>query len=88
MTYFNKQWTEAIKLPDGTIAECVQDVDRYLRSNGLTSSGDYSEAFRRNVKFNREQAIRKTMFAEFINNYKRRIWNATNNQRNTGKGIC
>jgi len=88
MTYFNKQWTEAITLPDGTIAECMQDVDRYLRENNLASSGDYSEAFRRKVKFNREKAIRGTMFAEFINNYKRSVWNATDNQRNTGTKVC
>ncbi len=87
MAYFNKQWTEAVTLPDGSIAECVQDVDRYLQANGLTSSGDYSEAFRRNAKFNREQAVRKSFFAEFINNYKRRIWNENHNQRNTGTRV-
>lgn len=79
MTYFNKQWTEELTLPDGTIAVCVQDVDRYLRTNNLSMAGDYSDAFRRSVKYNREQAIRKSLLAEFITNYKRRIWNATNN---------
>ena len=87
MTYFNKQWTEAITLPDGTVAECVQDVDRYLRTNGLAASSDYSDAFRKNVKFNREKATSKLLFAEFINNYKRRIWNAIENQRNTGTRV-
>ena len=87
MTYFNKQWTEEITLPDGTIAVCVQDVDRYLRANNLSVAGDYSDAFRRTVKFNREQALRKDFFAEFINNYKRRIWNATNNQRTSRTGV-
>ncbi len=81
MTYFTKQWREELTLPDGTIAVCTQDVDRYLRANNLSVAGDYSDAYRRTIKFNREQALRKDFFAEFINNYKRRIWNATNNQR-------
>ena len=81
MTYFNKQWTEELVLPDGTIAVCVQDVDRYLRANNLSVAGDYSDAFRRTVRYNWEQALRKDFFAEFINNYKRRIWNATNHKR-------
>ncbi len=87
MTYFTKQWTEELTLPDGTIAVCAQDVDRYLRANNLSSAGDYSDAYRRTVKFNREQALRKDFFAEFINNYKRRIWNATNNQRASRTGV-
>ena len=85
MTYFNKQWTEEIQLPDGRVACCKQDVDKYLNENKLVAAGDYSEAIRRNVKYNREKAIRKVMFAEFINNYKRRIWNETNDRKITGK---
>jgi hypothetical protein len=88
MTYFSKQWTEALELPDGSVAECAQDVDRYLKENNLSPAGDFSDAYRREVKFAREQAIRKDFFAEFINNYKRRIWNATDNQRNTGARVC
>ncbi|MBO7556824.1 MAG: hypothetical protein J6T72_05465 [Alphaproteobacteria bacterium] len=88
MTYFSKQWTEALELPDGSIAECAQDVDRYLKENNLSPAGDFSDAYRREVKFAREQAVRKDFFAEFINNYKRRIWNATDNQRNTGARVC
>ena len=44
MTYFTKQWTEELTLPDGTIAVCAQDVDRYLQANNLSSAGDYSTA--------------------------------------------
>lgn len=84
MAYFSKQWTEEIVLPDGEIAGCMQDVERYLRKNGLASAGDYSDAFRRNVKFNREKACRKELFAEFVNNYKRRIWNATDTKTTAG----
>lgn len=81
MAYFSKQWTEEIVLPDGSVAGCMQDVERYLHKNGLAASGDYSEAFRRNIKFNREKAFRKGLFAEFINNYKRRIWNVSDNTK-------
>ncbi len=88
MTYFSKQWTEALELPDGSVADCVQDVDRYLKANNLSPAGDFSDAYRREAKFSREQAVRKEFFAEFINNYRRRIWNATDNQRNTGTRVC
>lgn len=86
MAYFSKQWTEEIILPDGTIAGCMQDVERYLRQNGLAASGDYSEAFRRNIKHNREKAFRKELFAEFINNYKRRIWDVSDNGKKSAAG--
>lgn len=82
MAYFSKEWTEEIVLPDGSVAGCMRDIERYLRKNGLAASGDYSEAFRRNVRFNREQACRKELFAEFITNYKRRIWNVSDNTKN------
>ena len=65
MTYFSKQWTEALELPDGSVADCVQDVDRYLKANNLSPAGDFSDAYRREAKFSREQAVRKEFFAEF-----------------------
>lgn len=75
MTYFNKQWTEEVTLPDGTMATCKQDVDRYLQRNNLALAGDYSDEYRKNVRLNNERERRKSFFAEFIRNYKRRIWN-------------
>jgi len=75
MTYFNKQWVNEVVLPDGTVACCQQDVDCYLRKNNLALAGDYSDEYRKNIRLNRERERRKDLFAEFIRNYKRSIWN-------------
>ena len=76
MTYFNKQWTEEVVLPDGSTASCWQDVDRFLKENRLAPAGDYSDAFRRAVRLNNERTERRELWAEFIRNYKRSIWYA------------
>lgn len=76
MTYFNKQWTEEVVLPDGSTASCQQDVDRFLKENRLVPAGDYSDAFRRAVRLNNERTERRELWAEFIRNYKRSIWYA------------
>ncbi len=76
MTYFNKQWTEEIVLPDGSTASCQQDVDRFLKANNLALAGDYSDEFRKEVRLNNERALRRDLWAEFIRNYKRSIWYA------------
>ena len=78
---------EALELPDGSVAECAQDVDRYLKENNLSPAGDFSDAYRREVRFFREQAIRKDFFAEFINNYKRRITYEKDSETCIGDGI-
>ena len=76
MTYFNKQWTEEVVLPDGSTASCQQDVDRFLKESRLAPTGDYSDAFRRAVRLNNERTERRELWAEFIRNYKRSIWYA------------
>lgn len=76
MTYFNKQWLDEVVLPDGSVAGCQQDVDRYLQRNNLALAQDYSEEYRKNIRLNNERERRKDFFAEFIRNYKRSIWNA------------
>lgn len=76
MTYFNKQWLDEVVLPDGSVASCRQDVDRYLQRNNLALAQDYSEEYRKNIRLNNERERRKDFFAEFIRNYKRSIWNA------------
>ncbi len=76
MTYFNKQWTEEILLPDGSTASCQQDVDLFLKKNQLALAGDYSDAFRHEARLNNERTERRELWAEFIKNYKRSIWNA------------
>lgn len=76
MTYFNKQWTEEILLPDGTSASCQQDVDKFLRANNLAMKEDYSDEFYKKVRLDNERTWRKELWAEFIRNYKRSIWYA------------
>jgi len=75
MTYFSKEFTEDIVLPDGTVASSVKDIDRFLRANDLASSSDYSEQYIKNVRLNNEKTQRKEIFAELVQQYKKRIWN-------------
>lgn len=76
MTYFNRQWTEEILLPDGTSASCQQDVDNFLKANQLALAEDYSDEFRKKIRLDNERSERKELWTEFIRNYKRSIWNA------------
>ena|GEM_PF-784798 len=88
MTYFNKQWTEEVVLPDGAMASCLQDVEAYLKANKLAFRGDYSDAYLKNIRLGNERTERTELFAEFIRNYKRSIWNERKrNQTSLRRGV-
>lgn len=75
MTYFSKQFSAEILLPDGTVASSVQEIDRYLKANQLAVQSDYSVAYLQNIRRNNETARQKEIFAELLKNYKKGIWN-------------
>lgn len=75
MANIAKQWSEEIVLPDGKTASSMGDVDRYLRENSLALSSDYSQEYREKVRYLRREKERKSLWADFIANYKRSIWN-------------
>lgn len=62
-------------LPDGSVADSVFDVDRYLKENGLALAGDFSDAYYKNVRAKKEKEQQNDAFADFIFEYKKRIWN-------------
>lgn len=66
---------EPFELPDGTIAESTQDIDKYLKSSNMCMASDYSPEYLKNIRYNREKVERAEMFADFVHNYKRMIWN-------------
>ena len=66
---------EELQLPDGTIATCTADVDVYLRRSGDALASDYSDGYRDNQRYLIERQLEKENFAEFLNQYKKRIWN-------------
>ena len=66
---FNK-----IYLPDGTVAESVQDVDAYLLKSGCAPAGDFSGDYLKNRRFFIEKAQEANLLSAFINNYKKEIW--------------
>ena len=74
MTYISKQFAEDVLLPDGSVASSVADVDKYLRATGLALSGDYSAEYYQNIRNQQERERRQSLFADFLYNYKRRIW--------------
>jgi len=63
------------QLPDGTIAKCTADVDAYLKRSGDALASDYSAEYKKNQRFFEERRLEKENFAEFLNQYKKRIWN-------------
>lgn len=75
MSYFSKQFTEDLVLPDGSVASSVADVDQYLRSSGLALAGDYSAEYRKNVRYQQEKQRKEEIKEDFLREYKRIIWN-------------
>lgn len=75
MSFFSKQFTEDITLPDGSVASSVADVDKYLRRSGLAMAGDYSPEYMKNIRYQQELERKSEVFNEFLRNYKRIIWN-------------
>ena len=75
MTYFSRNYSEEYVLPDGTVASSSQDIDRYLKSNNLASKSDYSEQYLKKIRLDNDIAQRKEIFAEVVQQYKKRIWN-------------
>ena len=75
MTYFNKQFSAEIILPDGTVATSSYEVDRFLKANNLAHSSDYSASYLQNIKLNNQKTLQKEIFAEIVQQHKKRIWN-------------
>lgn len=66
---------DEFQLPDGTTATCSQDVDRYLKQSGSCLASDYSPEFYQKRRAQIEKAERADRFADFVQQYKKRIWN-------------
>ena len=66
---------EIFELPDGSIAECSQDVSAYLKRSGMALASDFSDGYRERVRYNQEKGERAERFADFVQQYKKRIWN-------------
>ena len=64
-----------VLLPDGRVAESVADVDAFLKKYGLVFQGDFSGDYLKNVRRKLEALQRQDAFEDFINQYKKRIWN-------------
>ena len=75
MAHFLIDWSEDLLLPDGAYASSVHDIERYLRRNNLAMASDYSDDFRKSVRYQQEKKLRDENFAAFLQQYKRLIWN-------------
>lgn len=53
MANFSKQFADDVVLPDGSIATCVADVDKYLRQSGLALASDYSPEYMKSIRENK-----------------------------------
>ena len=75
MTYFSKNFSEDIVLPDGSVATSVNDVERFLKANNLAAASDYSAKYLQNIRWLQEKHRHEEIFAELIKQYKKSIWN-------------
>lgn len=66
---------EAFELPDGSIAESVSDVDKYLKRDNMALSSDFSSEYLKGVRERHEKVERAERFNDFVQQYKRKIWN-------------
>lgn len=76
MSNISRRWTEEIVLPDGSIAACAADIDRYMKVNQTALASDYSPEYIAKVKERRQKDERASISADLIHFYKRSIWNA------------
>jgi len=75
MVNITKRWNEEVVLPDGSVAECSADIDRYIKANQVALASDYSQEYLTKVKQRQQKEQKEAIFADLINNYKRSIWN-------------
>lgn len=61
-------------LPDGTYAEDIKDIDKYLKSANLAMASDYSDEYIKNVRYKREITEKAEQWQDFVREYKKRIW--------------
>lgn len=62
------------QLPDGTMAESVQDIERYISETGSALASDYSDAYYKNRRCFDKKAQREQLRSDFIYNLKKEIW--------------
>lgn len=75
MSNISRRWTEEIVLPDGSIAACAADIDKYIRVNKVALASDYSSEYMAKVKSRQQKKEKTSIFADIIHYYKRSIWN-------------
>ena len=75
MSNINRRWTEEVVLPDGSIAVCAADIDKYIRVNQVALASDYSDEYMAKLKERRCKEEQKAIWADIIHYYKRSIWN-------------
>lgn len=65
---------EPICLPDGTVAESYQDIDKYLKRSGNALAGDYSPEYLKNIRLRESQRQHAQLRADIIHLFKKGIW--------------
>lgn len=61
-------------LPDGSVAESTNDIDKYLKRANMAVASDYSKEYLANIRYKKERAEKDERFLDFIREYKKRIW--------------
>ena len=72
--YFNKNWTDSLVLPDGSVVSSNTELERYMREHDVSLSRDYSDDWLKNRRRHNEKVQRAQLFSDPIQQYKRSIW--------------
>ncbi len=62
------------QLPDGTWAESVQDIERYLKQNDAALADDFSGDYMKSRRFFDEKGRKERLHSDFIHNFKKELW--------------
>lgn len=65
---------EPVYLPDGTVAETIQDIDKYLKRSGNARASDYSREYLKNIRFLKSKKQHEDFMADFLHLFKKGIW--------------
>ena len=66
---------DSFVLPDGKVAESAKDVDEYLKRSGMALSGDQSPENVKRKREEREKDQSDEIRADFVQLYRKAIWN-------------
>ncbi len=74
MSYISGSFKTPVLLPNGKEATSCQEVDAYLKEEGLAMASDYSKSYFEAQQAKKAFQQKQELFDDFLTNYKRMIF--------------